>query len=121
MYFDWEQIERWSRLLADSAESLDAAAKSSPATVDAGPFTPVVMDMVEATAAQYAHLVLRMDAAAERLHRVAEYYRDVEETNAHYMETLGIPEWPLPDPRLLEKRRRAWEMLEEDPPHETSE
>jgi hypothetical protein len=81
VYFDWQVIERWSRHLGEAAEDLDQADRSKPESLDAGPFTPVVMDMVEATVAQYAHLVLRLDEAKEQLHDVAGYYRRVEENN----------------------------------------
>jgi hypothetical protein len=114
VYFEWQQIERWSSPLGEAAEELDQADRNKPESLDAGPFTPVVMDMVEATVAQYAHLVLRLDETKARLRDVAGYYRKVEETNT--MESVVRPGdslWPLASP-LEGDRRRAWDGSVED-------
>lgn len=113
MYFEWQQIERWGRHLGDAAEELDQADHSKPESVDSGPFTAVVMDMVEATVAQCAHLVLRLDEAAGRLHEVAAYYRAVEEANvAESVVRPGDSLWSLVNP-LEGDRRRAWDGTKE--------
>ena len=116
VHFDSGQIERWSQLLEEAASELDTGAeRRRPEYVDAGPFTPLVEDMVEATVAQYVHLILRLEAAAHKLDRVAKAYRKVEEKNKKLMKNLGYsiamlrfhhPHW---DPEV----RDAWETIAE--------
>jgi hypothetical protein len=113
MYFEPQQIERWSRHLREAADELDHADKSGPDSLDAGPFSAVVVDMVEATVAQYAHLVLRLDEASDRLQDVAAYYRHAEDTNLEAVVKVGDSMWPLASP-LDGERRRAWDGSDAD-------
>lgn len=86
MYFESDQIERWSRHIRQVRDDLDAADQAKPESVDAGPFTPLVIDMVEATVADYVHLALRLATLADRLDKVADYYRKVEEVNQELLQ-----------------------------------
>lgn len=82
-YFDPTEIQRWSRIFQETARLLDSRAEQTrPESVDAGPFALVVQDMVEATVAQYVHLILTLQAAADKLSHVAAAYRAAEERNA---------------------------------------
>ena len=114
MYFDWQQIERWSRQLGEAADDLDFADRSKPEFLDAGPFAALVTDMVEGTVAELAHLVLRLDAASDRLHQVARYYREVEETNQRHVEQFGGSLEPFVSLSRPTEQHDAWEVLPEN-------
>ncbi|WP_147304579.1 hypothetical protein [Thermasporomyces composti] len=117
VHFDSGEIERWGQLLEEAAVELDTGAeRRKPQYIDAGPLTPVVEDMVEATVAQYVHLILRLEAAAHRLNKVAKAYREIEKKNQelieqgkfHLIEIGFAHSWFEHGPEI----REAWESVD---------
>lgn len=68
-----------ARDLAAAAADLAGVAESAPVTVDAGPFTPWIVDLVNAVAANTGALVTRVDRASELLRLSAREYADAEQ------------------------------------------
>lgn len=82
-------IDRWSRLFEETAEVLDSRAEQTrPERVDAGPFALAVQDIIEATVAQYVHLIMSLENSADKLRKVAKVYRKMEEQNNRFLSPI---------------------------------
>ncbi|MEQ7126943.1 hypothetical protein ABN034_20705 [Actinopolymorpha sp. B11F2] len=84
-YVDVDKIRSIARDLDQVATEVDSADRAMPETLDAGPFTPGIMRLVEAVAANTAVHVMRVRAAAEGVRKAADQYEDTED---HHVETL---------------------------------
>jgi hypothetical protein len=85
-YVDTGKIREIARDLDLVAADVDSAGQTLPETLDAGPFTPGIMRLVEAVAANTAAHVMRLHAAAQAVRRAADQYDDTED---HNVETLS--------------------------------
>jgi hypothetical protein len=84
-YVDVDKIRSIARDLDQVATEVDSADRAMPETLDAGPFTPSIMRLIEAVAANTAVHVMRVQAAAEAVRQAADQYEDTED---HHVETL---------------------------------
>ena len=99
VHFDSGEIERWGQLLEEAAVELDTGAeRRKPQYIDAGP------------------LILRLEAAAHRLNKVAKAYREIEKKNQelieqgkfHLIEIGFAHSWFEHGPEI----REAWESVD---------
>jgi hypothetical protein len=68
---DPDGIRAIAKRLSQAAEEADEVAASMPAFLDAGPFTPFLLELVHLTAAEHVLMVMRAEMASEKLKQVA--------------------------------------------------
>ncbi len=80
-FFDPPQIRAGARDLDRIAGDVDEAGRTMPETLDAGPLTPWVLNLVDACAANVAAQVIRLHAAADAARAAADRYETTEHHN----------------------------------------
>lgn len=85
-FFDPPEIRALANGLDQVASEVDGVGRSTPPSLDAGPLTPWILELVQAAAANVAAQVIRLHAAAEAARQSAARYADAED---HHVETIG--------------------------------
>jgi hypothetical protein len=87
-WFDPDGMREIANRLDQTADEADAAGESIPASLDAGPFTPLIVSMVNAVAAEDANMIMRLSMAAEKIRTAASKAERTDEENAKTVEDI---------------------------------
>lgn len=83
---DPDGVRRVAGRLETTAEEVDERVGTSmPEAMDAGPFTPLLLGLVNAVAADHVGMVMRLDKAAEKMREAADRSEHTEQDNAEQM------------------------------------
>jgi uncharacterized protein YukE len=87
-WFDPDGMRQIANRLDQAADEADSAGVSMPESLDAGPFTPLIVSMVNAVAAEDANLIMRLGMAAEKIRTAASKAEQAEEESAKTIEDV---------------------------------
>lgn len=87
-WFDPDGMREIANRLDQAADEADTAGESIPASLDAGPFTPLIVSMVNAVAAEDANMIMRLGLAAEKIRTAASRAEQTDEESAKTIEDV---------------------------------